>query len=302
MENYDEQNARKALELWIKERSEAEHAKANVSKLLEDSSSMQTMECGIPCAWRLVTPTSEPEEIVFKMQGIIICSELPPFNKHIGRKTNASVLRQGVTLTGLGLPEFDSAVSGIKIGDLMLKRNVPLQGLETLSCFGEFCGVPSVSISNRYFTSRRLAKGEKPVEIGSEIDPAQILRRSSSEFVHIRENVVGYERAQGIDKKELKFQPVSPAIFRVGDIVEVQFTLMTIRPARSLYKTVPVLRTITLLDDYFSKQVDVKAICDASSHRKPSTFAVKRRAGNWDETEETTAKQLRRMEISDGRH
>ncbi|KAK7051291.1 hypothetical protein VNI00_004791 [Paramarasmius palmivorus] len=301
MDNYDEQNARTELESWIKERSVAEHSKPNISQLLQDTANLQTMQCGIPCVWRLVTPGSEPEEIVFKLQGIIICSELPPFTKRLGRKTNLGFLRQGVTLTGLGLAEFDDALSGVRIGDLLLKRNVPVQGLETLNCFGEHRGLPTITISNRYFTPRRLAKGEAPIEISSDVDPSRILQNGPSDYVHIRENVVEYERARGVDKKDLRFDPVSPAVFRLGDIVEIQFTLLTIRPAHSLHKTVPILRAITLLDDKFSKQVDMKAICDIMSNRKrpSSTIAVKRRAGNWDEAEGTTAKRLRKMEISE---
>ncbi|KAK7017479.1 hypothetical protein VNI00_018636 [Paramarasmius palmivorus] len=304
MEYYDEEAARERLVSWIQIRSSAEHAKHNVSKLLQDTQEAQAMECGIPHAWRLVTAVKEPEELVFKVQGVVVCSELPPFTKHLGRRKQLGFLRQGITLTGLGLSEFDDAVLGIKIGDLLLKRNVPAQGLETLNCFGEFRGAQTIHLSNRYFTPRHLAKGETPIQFGPEVDPAKVLQSASSpEFIHIRENVVEYEKALGEEKTDLRFERVSPALFRLGDIVEAQFTLMMVQPRRALYKTIPVLRAITLLDDHFSKQLDVQAIRNADAERKQGSsrqaYTLKRRAGNWDEVEGTAAKQLRKMKISE---
>ncbi|KAK7033949.1 hypothetical protein VNI00_012576 [Paramarasmius palmivorus] len=303
MEGYDEEKAKTELQLWIKERSNAEHSKANICTLLQDTTAVHSLVCGSPCAWRLVSSINEPEEVVFKLQGIIIASELPPFVKAPGRRTITGVLRQGVTLTGFGIPEFDNAVSGIKIGDLLLKRNVPIQGLETLNCIGEFHGSQTLHISNRYFTPRRIAGGEAAVEISQEVDPHGILRRTpQQDFIHTRENVVEYERCRSEEKRNLHFEPVSPAIFRVGDLVEVQLTLMMVNPGRSLYKTVPILRSVTLLDDHFSKQVELHALCKSSSRRGPlilkSTAFLKRKAGNWDETEGTTTKQLRKMDIA----
>ncbi|KAK7038913.1 hypothetical protein VNI00_006156 [Paramarasmius palmivorus] len=211
MENYDEERAKKELQLWIEERSRAEHSKANVCKLLEDTKDIRTFECGTPRAWRLITNANEPEEFVFKMQGILVVSELPPFTKYLGRKSNIASLRQGVTLTGLGIPEFDKAVSGIKIGDLLLKRNLPPQGTETLHCIGEFRGVQTVTISNRYFTPQQHAKGEPAVEIPTEIDPHGTLRRVSRlEYVHTQENTVEYERSQNKEKKSLRSSVLSP--------------------------------------------------------------------------------------------
>ncbi|EEB86579.1 hypothetical protein MPER_16417, partial [Moniliophthora perniciosa FA553] len=68
------------------------------------------MHVGTPSAWRLVTDTEEPEEVVFKIQGVLRSCDLPPFTKYTSRKHAASVLRQSVILTGLGAESFQTEI------------------------------------------------------------------------------------------------------------------------------------------------------------------------------------------------
>ncbi|KAK7037559.1 hypothetical protein VNI00_011051 [Paramarasmius palmivorus] len=297
IDNYDVEGAKVCLDNWFVTRNAAEHSKPNVSQVVEGTLQMDTIHGGIPCAWRMVTNLEEPEELVFKIQGVASFIDLPPFTKYPGKRARAGFLRQGLTITGFGSGEFQKAVDGIKIVDHVLKRNVPVPDAEPLACFGEIDGATTLHISNRFFSPRRLVEGEAAVNFAQDVDPYDILRKlAGSDFVHTKENVVTYERIKSIvDHDDIKFDPASPAVFRTGDVVEVQFTMMLVpigKGGRPPYKTFPVLRSITLLEDTFSQKAAVQSIVGPKAR-----ITLKRDAGNWKETEETTAKQMRKMKI-----
>ncbi|KAK7033606.1 hypothetical protein VNI00_012843 [Paramarasmius palmivorus] len=299
-DNYDLDGAKAKLIQWSDSRTSAEYSKPNVSRALEDSFRMETMQGGVPDAWRLVTDLESPEEIVFKIQGVLSFIELPPFTKHPGKRTRAGFLRQGIAITGLGTESFEKSLDGIKVADHVLKRSVPQQAAEPLGCFSDLNGYTTFHVSNRYFLPRRLVEGEESVDFPDNVDPYGILRKiAGSEFVHTKENVVKYERIKRVSAEDITFEAVSPTIFRSGDIVEAQFTLMVVpigKGGRPPYKTFPVLRTITMLDDTYSKKAAVDKILAPKVK-----MTLKRDAGNWRETEELTSKQLRKMRLDDSK-
>ncbi|KAK7032198.1 hypothetical protein VNI00_013372 [Paramarasmius palmivorus] len=293
---YDHAAAKESLLKWTSTRINAEFSKPNICKLLHDTSDINSICGGTPTAWRLVTNPREPEEVVFKIQGVIVFSELPPFTKQLGKKASAAVLRQGITLTGFGSQAFEDGINGIKIADLLLRRNVPQLDSTPLSCTDELDGHQALHLSNRYFLSRRLANGETSVDLDPVVDPYGILKKvGGTDFVHTAENIVEYEKVKKADDKEIIFESISPAVFRVGDVVEAQFTLMMVptgRNGKPPYKSFATLRSITLLDDTYSKKYEIEKIVVSRSNT-----TLKRSAGNWQETEELTTKQMRGMDI-----
>lgn len=45
------------------------------------------------------------------------------------------------------------------------------------------------------------------------------------------------------------FNPTSPTLFRVGDVVEVKLSFVVVPLRAQQHKMIPVLRAVTLLDD-----------------------------------------------------
>jgi hypothetical protein len=239
------------------------------------------------------------EEVVISIQGVIIGKDLPPFNKESKRlvcacqshivleltfqsRNKAGFVRQAVTLCGLGAVGYQDTIDGILAIDSYIRRHLPESSVEPMTFISEYGNSgPTLDLANRYFTSRKLAPFEPAIPIDDTIDPhGNLGRLAGLDYVHTEENRVEYSElrrnADGANRyvnvsfypvvNDLKqsshsFSLISPAKFRVGDVVEAQFTVMVTsiasRSTHWKHKSCAVLRSLTMVNSSFT-DVSVK--------------------------------------------
>ncbi|TDL13206.1 hypothetical protein BD410DRAFT_735625, partial [Rickenella mellea] len=112
-------------------------------------------------------------------------------------------------------------------------------------------GHPSISLSNRYFTKAHLAQHAIPIAFPANVDPKGHLKRAGgSAYVHLADNVVEYHgKERTVVNNELvdDFQPIGPAGFRIGQIVEAQVTFAMIPTSATKRKLLVTLRSLAIL-------------------------------------------------------
>lgn len=102
-------------------------------------------------------------------------------------------LKQSVTLAGLGVQHFDKAVLGLATVYQLFKTHLLKKGLRLRELPPKREGEEqTVTFSNRYLTSWKDAEGDIGVDLGSVVDPFNILRPLMRTEVHTQENVVEY--------------------------------------------------------------------------------------------------------------
>ncbi|KAK7024526.1 hypothetical protein VNI00_016201 [Paramarasmius palmivorus] len=253
--------------------------------------------------WILTTTTTsgEQEETVFSVHGIIHQSELPPVTRTFGKHASAKHVQQKVVLTGLDSPTFSVAMEGLSNVERALRShirddtNTPLPEIADHNT--------KILISNRYFTSKRLANDEEHIGFTNEIDPKGILERFRGDsLVHTNDNVVEYYERR-TNKGEQSFKRIPPSRIKNGDIVEIQFTTTLAesfvgkgQESRQTFNTKLILRSITLLDTTFSRAIarDLEY-----KSKKPS---LKRKIGHEEEETREAQDRLKRMAIDCTNH
>ncbi|KAH7905812.1 hypothetical protein BJ138DRAFT_1017203 [Hygrophoropsis aurantiaca] len=186
--------------------------------------------------------TSEPEEAVFALQGILTEVDLPPL-KIRPRPAQVRHIRQHVTVTGLGQKAFDQAVSNLYGIHTMLARQVPPGALESWQP-SEYRGYTALDIQNRYFTPRKFANGQAKIAFDKLCDDNHYLEDSSTpELYHTYDNHVDYYAAA-----EAGAQTIAPSSFRAGDIVEVCLSAVMAPVSADKYKMLIVMRSMAAVD------------------------------------------------------
>ncbi|KAF4588056.1 hypothetical protein EYR38_010017 [Pleurotus pulmonarius] len=186
-------------------------------------------------------PSGEVEEATIGIQGIVCKTALPPFSIGIRRGDNRTRhLRQGITVTGLGSKHFDQIIANAKHIHTMFSRYTPKDKVKA--------GYSTISASNRFFTPKKQATDYEEVTIGEEIDPHGVLGNVDTEkWVYTEDNKVDYYTI-GVNKDgETTYTPTLPIVFQVGDIVELQASLLCV-PADREHALKLVLRSVALLD------------------------------------------------------
>ncbi|KAH7906420.1 hypothetical protein BJ138DRAFT_1221961 [Hygrophoropsis aurantiaca] len=218
--------------------------------------------------------TSEYEEAVLYMQGIIVDVDLPPV-KFRPRPQQVRHIRQSVTLCGLGQKAFGEAMSNLYGLHTLLSRRVPPGSLERWQP-AEHQGFLAAELQNRYFTLRKFSGGMAKYPFDSFSDPRGYLEDCTThELYHTEENHVDYftVAAAGSDAAD-------PASFRVGDIVEASFSVIMAPIGPEKYKMLLVLRSVAHVDSSHTMNADTKR-----SHSEHSTIprsgagVIKRRRG-----------------------
>ncbi|TFK62338.1 hypothetical protein BDN72DRAFT_777190 [Pluteus cervinus] len=199
-----------------------------------------------PTSWRLVNQTREDaEEVVFTLQGVIEAKNLPPImDKSTIPRNKAQFLNQSLTLNGLGTPTFDLTMAALREMYPVICRQFP-EGRVT----GTFMSESNLTLSNRFFTQRSEAGQMQSVPFERNVDPKNILMHVlSPSLIHTAENEVQYFARQSDLGKIFKYLNADPQIFRIGDIVEVQFSLVVYRMRGDNYVCKPMLYSIALLE------------------------------------------------------
>ncbi|KAK7034474.1 hypothetical protein VNI00_012321 [Paramarasmius palmivorus] len=212
------------------------------------------------------------------------------------RATSPKHLQQRIVLTGLSTPTFQKALHGVTYIDGLLRLNIRDKPREQGRTVG---GHSTITIANRYFTSKKIATEEEHIDFHPNIDPKGILDAfRGNALVHTMENEVYYYRKQILQSGDYHFTHTHPGTIKNGDIVEIQFTLTLIegtntrnRDPISTCFTRLVLRSVTLLDDTFSENAR------NSAAKPPRPQTLKRKVGHEEEDSRETEHRLKRMTI-----
>ncbi|TFK59963.1 hypothetical protein BDN72DRAFT_724233, partial [Pluteus cervinus] len=222
-----------------------------------------------PSSWRLVKQgEGEGEEVVFTLQGVIEEKNLPPMvedpNFRIPRN-KAQYLTQSVTISGLGTSTFEDSITALNEMYTVFSRQFPEGRLMPLQSNSSNWGLGrSLVLSNRYFTKRSEGPQMKSVPFPAAVDPRKILTRYlTSSLIHTEENDVQYFVLLTV----IRYHSSTPQNFRVGDIVEVQFSLVVYQMRTEHYVLKPMLYSLALLD---AKYANVT---------QPSSRPLKRKVG-----------------------
>ncbi|TFK61642.1 hypothetical protein BDN72DRAFT_778033, partial [Pluteus cervinus] len=210
-----------------------------------------------PPSWRLVDKTrGDNQEIVFHLQGVLEHKVLPPVLE--ARKSNSVskpyLFSQSLHLAGLGTATFDESVNAALQMFNVLSRQFPDKHVAVWdppkSSWTDNFGM---SMSNRYFTRVKEAGHMSNIPFPANVDPNNVLKAMlNDEFIHTEENDVKYyTRYKDLGNMPTYF-PGNPQMFRVGDIVEVQFSLVYYKMRLEKYVFKPMLYSIALLDGQFA--------------------------------------------------
>jgi hypothetical protein len=170
-----------------------------------------------------------------------------------------------VSITGGGLPKFNTAVDGVSAIRSMFADHFSKNLLEESA--PTYDSYPVIDASNRYFSSRKDVPLDGVVEIPKLIDPQGILASlENNNLVYALDNVVEYYKVA--DGRQVPLQHsvfhlfiihcfssmavFDPALFRVGDIVEAQISFLAASVGEK-YRMKSILRSLALLDSIHSE-------------------------------------------------
>ncbi|KAF8871496.1 hypothetical protein CPB84DRAFT_1692159 [Gymnopilus junonius] len=198
------------------------------------------------------------QEVILTIQGIIAKKDLPPFEEKISPSSaHIQFLQQSITLIGLDMPMFQRAVDNILKIHAMLGCSIGHNNLEQCSMIGSFDNQASIEMSNQYFTPQKHAGQSQELEIPSYIDPKGYLKNAMGKHhVHIEDNIVHYYELTTDRFGESRFVPTKPIKFQVGDIAEVQVSVILVPLREKKFKSTIVLRSMSLMDGSFTQVRD----------------------------------------------
>ncbi|KAL0576726.1 hypothetical protein V5O48_005249 [Marasmius crinis-equi] len=244
-----------------------------------------------PGAWRIVRVTADgTEELVFRLHGIVLNKLLPPQRNPVG-KSSPRYLTQSITLGGLGLAYFDDAADAIMQIDARLGQRAGYEQMDACAIVKKIESRDNtVNISNRYFTARKYATHLETLPIPKSIDPKGFLERAAGKmYAYMAENVVQYERRMVYADGEERYETAEPQEIVAGCIVDVQMSFMAVQTdgMNERFKTIAVLRVITILDDTLARSVMIPAArevanrsVDRNLNPEKGGLVLKRRNGN----------------------
>ncbi|KAJ7732514.1 hypothetical protein B0H16DRAFT_1732714 [Mycena metata] len=205
--------------------------------------------------WRLFTCDAKTEEyceIVFRMEGILVASQLVVGN-NIGSFPTAKVanLSQRVKIVGLGCPSFNDALQQTKIVQAAFERHF---GCPIAWNVGDELTDGFLNISANYLTRINGIDDLEVVAVGEGIDPFSTLSKfKAAGLVHTIDNVVKYYRKSVDANGAVIYDTIVPANFRIGDIVEARASATVVASKHGALKIHFHLHTLILHDAQFSK-------------------------------------------------
>ncbi|TFK62689.1 hypothetical protein BDN72DRAFT_776823 [Pluteus cervinus] len=218
-----------------------------------------------PASWRLVKQSGDKsEEVIFTMQGVIEGKNLPPVGDSLVSRipnNKAHFMTQSVTLSGLGTPTFEESLSALTEMYTVFCRQFPEGRVLPLPTAESCIGIGgSLTFSNRHFTKRAEGPHMKAVPFSSLVDPKKYLTRMlSSTLIHTEENEVQYFTRYSDMGQNYKYLPAGPQQFRLGDIVEVQFSMVVYQMRTQYYVVKPMLYSVALLDGKYANELLMRA-------------------------------------------
>ncbi|KAK0433173.1 hypothetical protein EV421DRAFT_1741773 [Armillaria borealis] len=277
-----------------------EDAKDTIESLILEQSVKDKMHLS-----RVMTNMQEDalEEMVFTMTGAIFAMDLPPITKEMRMlKEKMRFLSQSVRLVGLGSKSFDNTVSAIKAMQVMGEQEFREGKLEEWKLVAAK-GFETVDLLNQYFRPRNSSNEDEGIPIAADVDPSGILGRiAQRKWIHTEDNVIRYYRGIVDEGGKKRYMEAKPQIFRVGDIVEVQCSMVFMKTNESMAKMKAILRALALINcDHSSKaNADRK---NAENMPAPAVMRMKRKIGFEEEEDEDVyarVKKANRMGNDEG--
>ena len=117
---------------------------------------------------------------------------LSPSSKHV------RFMKQGVTITGLGIDEFKNQLDMILDVTALFTRAINEDKIQSNTIIGELNELPTLNASNQYFTPKKDALDTKLLAFHKDVDPfGNLTRLLGLDRVHIEENIVSYYKHVG---------------------------------------------------------------------------------------------------------
>ncbi|KAK0493394.1 hypothetical protein EDD18DRAFT_1356832 [Armillaria luteobubalina] len=243
---YDKGEAMRTVDSLTDERVAKD--KQHLAGIHKDKKALQSMHIVYKenaQVWRLA---KGEQEMVFTITGAIVTMDLPPIIKEtLGMRDKLKFLSQSIMLTGCGSDRFKQVVVNLKEmwdrgerefrqGQLMEWAPAQVQGFNV------------IELSNRYFQRRTSASTQGDgICISRDMDPNGILRRLAGDRLeHMEDNEVKYFR--GIAGEKKRYLETKPQAFRIGDIVEVQCSIVFVVCRGSDMKMKLILQALALVN------------------------------------------------------
>ncbi|TFK62137.1 hypothetical protein BDN72DRAFT_863065 [Pluteus cervinus] len=239
-----------------------------------------------PVSWRLMPINSgdSAEEIVFTIQGFIAEKTLPPvLHLPLQLENQPALLTQQVTITGLNTAPFERAVSAILDLFPVLYRQFPDGQFDPLII--KRCPITDgrmLTFSNRYFTRRKDGPALEAIDFPADIDPLGILKaRISTSIIHTQENEVEYYMRLTNSEGLPTFQKTSPQTFRIGDLVQLQFSLVIYQKRTNQFICKPIFYSLASINQEFANRLVLKQVMGSMGPTSPKRAAIrpKRKVG-----------------------
>ncbi|KAF9470181.1 hypothetical protein BDN70DRAFT_902321 [Pholiota conissans] len=254
-----------------------------------DVDTYQVLPFGQPPCWRLAIPPSdgstEADQAIFRVQGIITDKNLPPIGRQSVARTSHRTrphLRQAVTITGLQTPVFTAAIEAIEKIQLAFVNAFPADMVDQWQP-SFFKDVYALDTHSRYFTKTHLVPNQEKCPFDHATDPEGILASMQDEtLIHIADNHVDYLGPISI-AGEKRMGTIGPATFRVGDIVELSISFAAFPSANGKVKMMAVLRSIRMIDNSCRNTASILQMRSRYRPLKPSYNLTKRKAMYSDE-------------------
>ncbi|KAK0224908.1 hypothetical protein EDD85DRAFT_959174 [Armillaria nabsnona] len=159
-------------------------------------------------------------------------------------------------------------------------------------------GFPAFNLSNQYFCNAKDGTQHEAIEFSKDVDPVGILQRlGKSNVMHMEDNKVQYFKSHVDEEGRRRYQHARPQLFRVGDIVEVQCSVIFVKAKGMKHQMKLVLCLIALLDCEITLDAKRKMI-NMLMQEEPSAKCLKRQVGYEDDEEEKEKKCVHMDESS----
>ncbi|KAF7972076.1 hypothetical protein HWV62_19153 [Athelia sp. TMB] len=226
-------------------------------------------------------------EAVLRVQGALCYTALPPIRSGnpLPDRGEARYMKQNVRLTGLGNDNFTSAIAGLANIAIFMGENMERGDIESWKT-ERFRTWQALDISNRFFVMQNGEGDMSSVPFADGVDPDGVLATMAGEkWVHTEDNQVQYFRLNSKSDGTLKYGPAKPADFKVGDLVEAQFSAVAVRRRNQndVHSLKLVLRALTLLDDTYTKAARADRLRVNTTAPSTPSRGLKRNVGYLDE-------------------
>ncbi|KAF7968166.1 hypothetical protein HWV62_31706 [Athelia sp. TMB] len=254
---------------------------------------------------------ADVKEVVLRVQGAICHHQLPPvLGSRITANNEARFMKQSIRLTGFGCKQFQQAVNSAANLVAFMGQNMDDGSIEQWAPV-RFQAWPALEFSNRYFVHQNTEGDMVPVAYSENMDPDGVLAEMAGEdWVHTADNQVSFYKRDAVSDEKPRFVPFDPSMFKKGDLVEVQFSMVAVkqRGKDEQHNVRLILRAVAMLDDKLSKDaINKQTVVGSSLPTAPPTpsKSLKRSVGYMhdedDDQDLGNTKRMRELSISDTR-